>query len=378
MNWARLLTIVRKEIIQIRRDRTTLMLVIGLPVVELLLFGYALNTVVDHLPMAVYDQSQTAASRQFAEAFQNSTYFDIRLWATSREEALRAVDSGAANVALIIPPNFGDQVLQGQPTTAQLVIDGSNPNIAQTALFTGGLIAQVQSSNVVDDLINRLGESSLESEAGIDLRPVVLYNPRMLTTDFMTPGIIALVVQLQAVLLTAFAVVAEREGGTLEQLVVSPIKPLELMLGKALPNALLALISIAAALAVARVLFGVQTAGSLTLLFLMTVPFLLGSLGVGLAVSVVSKTRVQAQQMAVFTFMPSMLLSGFIFPREGMPAFFQLLGLATPMTYYLQIMRGIILKGVGFAVLWPQFLALCLYAALMLVIAVSQFHKTLA
>lgn len=170
MSWTRLWSIIRKEVRQIRRDRATLALVLAIPAMQLLLFGYALNTVNDHLATAVYDQSHTTSSRGFAEAFQNTGYFDIHLWAMSREEALHAIDTGAAKVALIIPPDFGDLVLKGQPTAAQLVVDGSDPNVAQTALFVGGLVSQSQSSNFTADVASRLGMRT--SPGGVELRPV--------------------------------------------------------------------------------------------------------------------------------------------------------------------------------------------------------------
>ena len=187
MNWTRLLAVIRKEFIQLRRDPTTLALLVGIPVVELLMFGYALNTVVDHLPTAIYDQSETSASRQFVAAFQNSGYFDNRLWVSSEDELRRAIDDGTVKVGLVIPPDFGDAALRKELATAQIVIDGSDPNVAQTALFAGGLIGQVQSANIVTELLNRAGSKA--TNGAIDLRPVVLYNPRMLSVTFMVPGL---------------------------------------------------------------------------------------------------------------------------------------------------------------------------------------------
>lgn len=207
--------------------------------------------------------------------------------------------------------------------------------------------------------------------------PVVLYNPRMLSATFMVPGLVGVIVQMEAVLLTAFAVVRERERGTLEQLVVTPVKPAELMLGKVIPNVAISLTSVIIALVLGRVLFGVQITGSLPLLFLLTMPFLLGSLAIGLLISVVSRTQAQAQQLTQFTLLPAIFLSGFMFPREGMPLFFQLLGSLVPMTYFLEILRGIILKGVGLSVLWPQALGLTLFAVAVMFIAVNRFRKTI-
>lgn len=373
MSWQRLRAVIRKELIQLRRDPRTLAMAVALPAVQLLLFGYAINTVTDHLPTVVYDQSHTVASRAFAAAFQNSGYFDIRLWATSRDEALHAIDAGTAKVALVMPPDFGDQVLAGRPTSAQLVIDGSDPNVAQTATFAGGLVAQVQSGRAIAIVSSRLGPGA--GAGGIDLRPLVLYNPRMLSAVFMVPGLIGMIIQLQAVLLTAFAVVRERERGTLEQLIVTPVTSLELMLGKVLPNAALAFGSVLITLFLARLLFDIPFVGSLLLLLLLVVPFLLGSLGIGLLISVVSQTQTQALQMGFFTILPTIMLSGLIFAREGMPLFFQLIGYLLPLTYFLQVLRGIILKGVDLSVLWPQALVLTVFAIAVLMMAVSQFRK---
>ncbi|MEI7924777.1 MAG: ABC transporter permease [Chloroflexota bacterium] len=376
MSLARLWAIMRKELIQVRRDRITLALVVGVPVMELLMFGYALNAVTDHIATVVFDESSTASSRAFAQSFHNTDYFTIVRWMPSREDAMRAIDAGEAKVALIIPANFGDQVLGGRPATAQLIVDGSDPSVAQTAMFSGGLISQVQSGAVTVEALNRLGQSS-NSRGGIDLRPVVLYNPRMLSVKFMVPALIGLVLQMQGVLLTALAVVRERERGTLEQLIVSPVKSGELMLGKILPNIVLCLFSTVMTLVIARVLFNVPVVGSTVELLLLTLPFLFGTLGIGLAISVVARNQAQALQMTMFTLLPSILLSGFLYAREGMPLIFQWISLAIPMTYYLQILRGVILKGVGIEVLWPQTLALTVFAVVVMGVSVTRFRKTI-
>ena len=376
MSLARLWAIMRKELIQVRRDRITLALVVGVPVMELLMFGYALNAVTDHIATVVFDESSTASSRAFAQSFHNTDYFTIVRWTPSREDAMRAIDAGEAKVALIIPANFGDQVLGGRPATAQLIVDGSDPSVAQTAMFSGGLISQVQSGAVTVEALNRLGQSS-NSRGGIDLRPVVLYNPRMLSVKFMVPALIGLVLQMQGVLLTALAVVRERERGTLEQLIVSPVKSGELMLGKILPNIVLCLFSTVMTLVIARVLFNVPVVGSTVELLLLTLPFLFGTLGIGLVISVVARNQAQALQMTMFTLLPSILLSGFLYAREGMPLIFQWISLAIPMTYYLQILRGVILKGVGIEVLWPQTLALTVFAVVVMGVSVTRFRKTI-
>ncbi|MFN8638680.1 MAG: ABC transporter permease [Dehalococcoidia bacterium] len=375
MSWVRLRAIIRKELIQIRRDRLTLGLIVGIPVVELLMFGYALNAVTDHIATVVFDASGTASSRAFSGVFEHSTYFDIVRSVGSREEAMEAIESGEAKVALILPAEFGDDVLGGRQATAQLIVDGSDPSVAQTALFSGGLVAQAQSGRVTLETLSRTGPGP--ALGGIELRPVVLYNPRMISVLFMVPGLIGIILQMQAVLLTALAVVRERERGTLEQLIVSPVRPGELMLGKILPNVVLCLTSTVMTLVVARVLFGISVRGSLLELLVLTLPFLFGSLGIGLALSVVARNQAQALQMTMFTLLPSILLSGFLYSREGMPAIFQVIGLAIPMTYYLQVLRGVIVKGVGIEVLWPQLAALSVFAVVVLGVSISRFRKTI-
>ncbi len=371
---ARVSSVIAKEFIQIRRDPRTLAMVLAMPAVFLLLFGYAINTVVDHLPTIVYDEARDARSRAFVKAFENSGYFDVRAYAESYEEANAAIDAGRAKAGLIIPADFGDQTLRNQTALAQILIDGSDPNIAQAALFAASMVAQVQSGDILAGSLARVGRGT---STGIELRPIVLYNPSMLSVNFMIPGLIGLILQFQTVMLTAFAIVRERERGTLEQLVVTPVRSWELMLGKIVPYVVTASSAVAVSLLVGRYWFGVDIAGSLLLLAVLALLFLLGSLGIGLFISTVSQTQTQAIQMSMFFQLPSILLSGFIFPREGMPWVIQQLGLAIPLTYFLQILRGIIVKGVGIDVLWVQALPLALFGVVVFALSANRFHRRL-
>jgi ABC-2 type transport system permease protein len=359
---ARVWSIVRKEFIQIRRDRRTLAIVLALPVMQLLLFGYAINTTVDHIATVVLDQSHDAQSRGFLASFFNTGYFDLVQQARSLEEVRQSIDAGTARVAIVLPPTFSRDVVAGRQAQAQLLVDGSDPNTAQTAILVGGSLAQARSS---------------ASSGGIDLRPVVLYNPAMQSINFMIPGLLGLIMQFQTLLLTAFAVVRERERGTLEQLVVTPIKPWELMLGKILPYTAVGFANILFASAIGRFWFGVEFAGSFPLLLALAGLFVLSSLGLGLLVSTVSQTQAQAIQLALFVMLPSIILSGFVFARESMPHPIRELGLLIPLTYFLQILRGIILKGVGVEVLWPQVLALALFGAAVFGLSANRFRKTM-
>jgi ABC-2 type transport system permease protein len=373
---SRVSSIVRKEFIHVLRDPRTLAIVLAMPAMQLLLFGYAINTVVDHLPAVVLDEASDARSRAFVAAFGNSGYFDLRGTATSREEVRKAVDAGYAKVGLVIPADFGHQVLRREPALAQLVVDGSDPNVAQTALFAAGMVAQVQSADTLTSALASQGPAH-DGRAGIELRPVVLYNPGMLSVNFMIPGLIGLILQFQTLILTAFAIVRERERGTLEQIVVTPIKPWELMAGKLLPYVATAFLAVAVALAVGRFWFGVQVQGSMLLLVALSTLFLLSSLGVGLLISTVSQTQTQAMQLALFVMLPSVLLSGFMFPREGMPWIIQQIGLAIPLTYFLQILRGVILKGVEVDVLWGDVLPLALFGLVVFALSATRFNKRL-
>jgi len=334
--------------------------VLALPIMQLTLFGYAINTTVDHIATVVLDQARDAQSRAFIATFFNTGYFDFTRQATSVEGVRQTIDAGTARVGIIVPPEFSHDVVAGRSPKAQLVVDGSDPNTAQTALLVGSALAP-------------RGNAAQT----IDLRPVVLYNPSMQSINFMIPGLLGLIMQFQTLLLTAFAVVRERERGTLEQLVVTPIKPWELMAGKILPYVFIGFANMLFASAIGRFWFGVEFAGSFVLLLGLAGLFVLSSLGLGLLVSTVSQTQTQAMQLALFIMLPSIILSGFVFARENMPHPIRELGLLIPLTYFLQILRGVILKGVGVEVLWPQVLALLVFGVAVFGLSANRFRKTL-
>jgi len=357
---ARVWSIVLKEFIQIRRDRRTLAIVLLLPVMQLTLFGYAINTTVDHIATVVLDQARDAQSRGFLSTFFNTGYFDLVGQVGSIEQVRQAIDAGTARVGIVLPPEFSRDLVAGRAPRAQMVVDGSDPNTAQTALLVAGTLSQRSAAR-----------------QAIDLRPIVLYNPSMQSINFMIPGLLGLIMQFQTLLLTAFAVVRERERGTLEQLVVTPVKPWELMLGKILPYVTVAFANVLFASAIGHFWFGVEFAGSFPLLLVLAALFVLSSLGLGLLVSTVSQTQTQAMQLALFVMLPSIILSGFVFARESMPHPIRELGLLIPLTYFLQILRGIILKGVGVEVLWPEVLALAAFGVIVFGLSANRFRKTL-
>jgi ABC-2 type transport system permease protein len=369
----RIVAVVLKEFGHVLADRPTLKATMVLPALQLLLYGYAINTVVDHIPTIVFDGSRDADSRALVAALRNSAYFDVVEQATSHEAAVAAIDAGRARAGVIIPPDYGSQVLRGNGAAAQLLVDGSDPNVAQAALFAAASIAQVHATDVRADLGRRLGLA--EAPPGPALRPVVLYNPNMLTIAFVVPGLIGLILQQLAVNATAWAIVHEREVGTIEQLQITPIRGWELMVGKCIPYGCISLFAAALTLGLSRVIFGVEVAGSLVLLFALSLLFLLGSLGLGLLISTVAQTSWQARQLADLFLLPSMLLSGFLFPRETMPAVAQQLGLLMPLTYFLEVLRGVMLKGISLDLLWPQVLPLAAFAVLMFAASAMRFRK---
>lgn len=372
----RIAAIIRKEFIQISRDPKTLAIVLVMPLMQLILLGYAINTVVDHIPTVVSDRSPSERSRSLVEAFTTTSYFRIAGYVDGPAEARRAVDRGEAKAAIIIPPDYTTNVQAGRPGQVQVLIDGSDPNIAQTALLSADAVARSRSTELLATNLQRAG-SARGLTLPIDLRPTVLYNPSMQSVNFMIPGLIGLILQMQGLMLTAFAVVRERESGTLEQLVVTPIKPWELMLGKILPYTAIAFVGVGVVITAGWLVFGVEVAGSVLLLLGISLIFLLGALGVGLLISTVSTTQTQALMMSFMFMLPAMILSGFMFPREAMPPIIYYLGYLVPLTYFLEVMRGIVLKGSELGDLLNQVGLLTLYGVVVFAASATRFRKSL-
>jgi ABC-2 type transport system permease protein len=369
----RIVAVMLKELGHVLADRPTLKATLVLPALQLMLYGYAINTVVDHIPIVVFDGSGDANSRALVAALRNSTYFDVVEHVVSQQEAVTAIDAGRAKAAIVIPPEYGNQVLRGNEASAQLLVDGSDPNVAQAALFAAASIAQVHATDVRADLARRIG--LMDTLPGPELRPTVLYNPNMLTIRFVVPGLIGLILQQLAVNATAWAIVHEREIGTIEQLQITPIRGWELMVGKCIPYGCISMFAAVLTLVLARLIFSVEVAGSLVLLFALSVLFVLGSLGLGLLISTVAQTSWQARQLADLFLLPSTLLSGFLFPRDSMPYLAQQLGLLMPLTYFLEILRGVMLKGIPLNLLWPQVLPLAAFTVIVFAVSALRFSK---
>ena len=372
----RLRALLLKEFIQMRRDRLTFGLMIGIPIFQLLMFGFAINTDVKHLPTAVFDQSHSAESRDLLESFSASGYFDLDIYAKSFKELNSLIDNGQAKVGIVLPPNFADEVRGGRSASVQVIVDASDSMAASSAISTAMTIGQLRSQNIMVKRLESLGGRISGLPYDIRIRP--WYNPDFVTAFYMVPGIMGMILTMTMVMITSMAIVREREHGTLEQLIVTPMKSWELMLGKIIPYVFVGLVQAAVALMVGILVFDLPLRGNLVELFLYTLLFIVASLSLGMLISNFSKTQMQAMQLSFFIFLPSVLLSGFMFPREAMPEFFFQLGRLLPITFYLQIMRGIVLKGVGIAALWPQVLALVIYTSIVLSVSVVKFRKKLA
>ena len=370
----RMLTIMRKELIHIIRDPKTLMLVIVMPVMMLVLLGYAVASDIEDIPLAVVDLSKSEASQRFIDRFWISGFFEITYYVENENEILELIDTGTVKTGILIPEDFGRKVTTGDSSLVQFYIDGSNPTIAQTAQLAAEMIGQAASQEVFIEQLNRkLG--NFELVLPIDTRLRFLYNPNMNRMDFWIPGLVAIILQIQSLLLTAFAIVREREQGTLEQLIVTPIKSWELMLGKILPFVAIALVNVALTVGVGMFWFGVPVAGSIPLLFGLSLIFLLGSLGLGVLISNISTNQMQAMYIASFIIIPAFILSGLFVPRYNMPRLTYFAGYLLPVTYYLEIVRGIITKGVGITYLWPWVWPMAVFSLVVFFLSVIRFQK---
>ena len=376
ININRMLAITKKEFIQIVRDKPSLVIALAMPIFMIFLFGYAVRTDVNNVSTAYLDMDKTEQSRSLLDASKNTGYYDLKIAADSREQIGTLIDSGKAKAAIIIPHGFEKQMLSGRKPSIQVLIDGSDPMISKTALANSIQLIQNYSAKLSQSELLRSTVTQPTSLA-FEAKPRVWYNPTMESVKFNIPGLIGLIMQNITIMLTAFALVKERERGTLEQLIVTPLKPSELMLGKLIPYVVIAFISVALVMGIGVFWFDMRIMGSTTLLLGCTFIFLLGALGIGLLISTIARTQLQAMQMTFFFILPSVLLSGFMFPRAAMPQIIQALGLLIPLTYFLDILRGIILKGNGLQMIASNLGLLAIFGIGILTLATSKFHKNL-
>ena len=369
----RTLSLVRKEFLHILRDPRTLFVMFMMPIIQLVLLGYAATTDVEHLRTAVTDGDRSAASRELIDAYRASNYFDITQYVESERQLEYLVDSSQVKAGLIIPAGYGEAVASGEQAQIAFVIDGSDPSVANTVFAASQSVGQAQSMRIME---RTLGIDT-DDLPGVQVRPRVWYNPEMKSANFMIPGLMGMVLYLLTTLFTSMSIVREREQGTIEQLIVTPIKPLELIIGKIVPYVFIAFISVLEVLAIGVFWFGVPIKGSLGLLLGLSALFLLTSLGIGIFISSIANTQQEAMLLTFLTMFPSIFLAGFFFPIEAMPEWLQVITYIIPLRYMLVVIRGIIVKGVGLQILRQQVLALISFGVVIMFLAAARFRKKL-
>lgn len=378
MNPGRLFALIRKEFIQIVRDPRTLALTFVIPVVMLLLLGYAATNDVRNVPLAVFDQDRSAASRALLRAYQAADYFKLALEVDNEAQLRFLIDSNKARAGIIIPPDYGRKLAGGQTAQVAFVIDGSDPTVAATALAAATLIGQSQSTRLAVERLAMIAPAAAGGmRATVEVRTQVWYNPGLVSAHYMVPGLIGMILQFLTTILTATSIVRERERGTIEQLIVTPLRSWELVVGKLAPYVLIAFFDTLEILAAGVLLFKVPINGDLGLLLALCALFLVTTLGIGLLISTVANTQQEAMLTTMMTVLPSIFLSGFFFPLAAMPWFLQIVSYAVPLRYFLIIARGIVLKGVGVSALLPEILALSLFALVVMAAAAIRFRKRL-
>jgi len=370
----RLAALIRKETTQLLRDRRTLTIIMTLPLIELFLFAYAVRLAVDHLPTVVADMSMDSQSRSFVSALVNSNYFDITGYVASQADVVRAIDEGRAKAGLVIPPDFATRVERGN-AEALVILDGSDSFSVSSGYSAAVAVGQDRALGLAAEQARRLGIE-------LKITPIVasvqlLYNPSLNDLIFIMPGLVAMLLQILTVLTTAQAVVKEYELGTIEGLLATPARPLELVVGKLAPNMLLMLVNLGFTTLVGVFWFGVPFQGDPWLFAWLSVLFVASGLALGLLVSSIARTQREAQQVSAMISLVSMLLTGFIYPRGPMPAAIRLVGNLIPLTYFIRIARGIITKGIGLSFMWTDAVALVIYGVVILGFAAMTTKKRL-
>jgi len=374
---ARLKQMLIKEFIQVFRDKRTRFVLFGPPIIQMLIFGYAATFEIHHVPTVVLDLDHSQESRELISRFSSSPYFDVQRQLTDYRQLGDLIDQGKATVGLQINTGFAQNLRKGQTAPLQVIVDATNSN---TALIASGYITQIALGFARDyqkDRIYRISPQLMEEIPSVELAPRPWYNPDLRSRWFFVPGVIGSLTLVLVVVLTAFAVVREREIGTLEQIMVTPIRPAEFILGKTLPFFLIGLFDVSLIATVGTLWFQVPFRGRILVLLVGAILFLLCMLGVGLLISTVSSTQQQAMVTSFFFIMPAITFSGFGFPISTMPQWLQYLTYLSPLRYFLVVLRGTYLKGVGMEILWPQMLAMAALGISLLVIAILRFHKAL-
>jgi ABC transporter DrrB family efflux protein len=378
-----LVAMLLKEFSHIRREPTTIFFMLVVPVLQTIIFGYAIETEIENIPTVVYDLDGRREARELVDSFRNTRTFEIRERAYDEESFRRAISSGRVKVGVRIPPDYTERLIRGEQVQVQVLIDGSDSQIATTALNATNLLGVAKSKQLALELAESLPvvparDPTGRAAAPVEMRPRLLFNPDLESSHFFVPGLVGIIMQLVTLFLTSFAIVREREQGTLEQLFVTPVGRVGLLLGKLVPYAMIGFLEMLIVLAVMVAVFGVPIHGNLGLLLALSMLFLVCALGLGLLVSTLATTQLQAMQFAFLMMLPSVLLSGFVFPRNEMPGPIYLISFAIPVTYFIEILRGIVLRDADFLDLVPQVVGLTACCAVILVASLSRFRKQLA
>ncbi|MBX3737068.1 MAG: ABC transporter permease [Candidatus Didemnitutus sp.] len=376
MNLRRLWAVARKEALHIRRDPRSLILAVGIPMLMLLMFGYALTLDVDRVPFVVWDQGRSVESREFTAHFTATRYFDFRGTVSSYAEVEHAIDTREAMLALVLPPDFGQKIAAGRAAGVQAIVDGSDSNTAGIVLGYTAAITTTFNQQVALDQIRRI--TGLAPTAALDLRPRVWFNADLESRNFIVPGIMAVIMGLIAALLTSLTIAREWERGTMEQLISTPVKPAELILGKLLPYSAIGLANLAISVVMAVFLFHVPLRGSVVLLFSVGMVFVVGTLAQGVLISTIARQQLLASQMAMIsTFLPAFLLSGFAFAIANMPLPVQGITYIVPARYFVALVKGIFLRGVGLEILWADALFLIAFTIVVIGVSIRKTRKVL-
>ena len=369
--------LIKKEITHMLRDPRTLIFIFIMPILQLVLLGYANTTDIKNVPTVIFNQDNSPASRELLDSFQATGYFSFDYFVYSQTDVNNLIGSGKAEVGIVIPPNYGADLASGQSTQALVLLDGSDPDVASATLSAAQLAGQAHGVSIKAQQLSLQGASISAGSNPIDVRTDVLYNPDLLGSYSIVPGLIAVILFQTGASLTGLAIVRERERGTMEQLIVTPIRSWELILAKIIPYILVSFADTVLILVLGTLMFGVPIRGSLMLLFAMTGLYLLPTLGYGLVISTVAQTQQQAQLMVMPIMLPAMMLSGFIFPIASLPVVLQFVADLLPTTYFIYVMRAVVVKGVGLNLIIPQTIALSIFAVALLGLAMWRFRKNL-
>ncbi|KUG25474.1 abc-type multidrug transport system, permease component [hydrocarbon metagenome] len=368
---------IKKEFLQFKRDPKMFVLILGAPIIQLIFLGYAATFDVNVVHTAVYDMDKSQESRKYIESFKSTGYFAFDYYVDNYSQLTQHIDNANVILGLVIPRGFENKIQRGETVKVQAIFDGSDGNTASIAAGYLQGITQKYSKEIVTDIRNKLGIKALPV-GSVKSSPRVWYNPELTTRNFMVPGIVGLLLMIITLILTSLAIVKEKEVGTLEQLIVTPIKPYQMIVGKLVPFAILGFTAVILVISAMNIIFGIAVKGSVLFLLFSSFVFILSTLGLGLFVSTISKTQQQAMMLAIFLVsMPMIFLSGFAFPIENMPDIIQAITYVIPLRYFMTIIRGVILKGIGISDLWFELLAMFGIGMLILSLSVMRFQKRL-